>query len=360
MHPSDLLQMRLASQLLGTATQRTPADVIDHFGAMQSQDYNGAMWAVAQRTEHVTATDVGAAVARGAILRTHVMRPTWHFVSPDDIVWLLDVSRDRLLSTFSYYFRKYDLNDAIFKQTDAIIINMLADGTHATRKELARALTNKKVDVSDLIRLTHIIFHAEIMGYICSGVPRGKQQTYALLEERAPHARHLDRSSALTELAYRYFSSHGPATLEDFAWWAGLTKRDAQKGIEGSARRLKTIEKSDTLYWYTASPLSATAANEAYFLPNYDEYLVAYANRDNLFDLARKEHLDSRQNPLFNNVLIVKGIAVATWKKTEHSREATLALTPFRTFTSGEMESIVRAAQRYGRYLQKTVTIEGI
>lgn len=362
MESADLLHLRLLSQRLTDVHLSSPTDVVRHLGAVQSQDFNGAMWAVSQRSNQLKTADFLAAFNNGDILRTHVMRPTWHFVAQEDIVWLLDLTRDRLLQSLGYYFKKYDLNEVLFRHTNTIISAHLADGIHATRKEIAAALALQQIDVSDTIRLTHIIFCAEITGVICSGAMRGKEQTYALLSERAPAAAKLDRTDALVELARRYFISHGPATLDDFAWWSGLTKRDAKTGLDAVKNDLQSLTIDGKVYWLSRSiDLVAMPRNSAYFLPNYDEYIVAYENRDGLFDLATKEHLDSRQNPLFNNVLIVDGIAVGTWKKVIKSDVLTIIVTPFRAFTPNEVDAIERAANKFGSHLDlKMSIVEGL
>lgn len=351
MKPAELLHARLVSQYLIGKRAKNPTDTVRHLCAVQSQDFNGAVWAVSQRSSDEKAADFLTAFNRGDILRTHVMRPTWHFVTADDIVWMLDLTRDRLMGTFGYYFKKYDLNDALFRKTNAILAAELVGDRHATRKELGEVLAQQDIDVRDSIRLAHIFFYAELSGLICSGAVRGKEQTYALLSERAPRAITLDRSDALVELARRYFISHGPATLDDFVWWSGLTKRDAAFGLDGIKKDLQQTTIDNTTYWGPPSSNGDHDASKAFFLPNYDEYIVAYTNRDGLFDLATKDRLDSRQNPLFNNVLIMDGIAVGTWKKTIKNNTLTLSITAFRAFTTDETKQIHMAAMRYRDHL---------
>ena len=274
MNIANLLSLRLAAQYLSSDQSDTISGTVRHLGAVQSQDFSGALWAVGMRTKKTKAVDVAAAFASGDILRTHVMRPTWHFVAAEDIVWLLDLTRERVLQSLSYQLRKFQLDDALLRRTDALIAQEVAGGSYRTRKELATILADNDVNVDDMVRLSHIIFHAELAGYICSGPLRGKQQTYALISERAPHAIRLERAEALAELARRYFKSHGPATIRDFAWWSGLTKQDAKNGLMAIASELTSIDVGGEVYWLDKD-LHERPSQKALLLPNYDEYIVA-------------------------------------------------------------------------------------
>ncbi len=358
MKPADILRARLVSQFLADKQLQSPVDVVHYLGAVQAQDFSGAMWAVAQRSDQLKTADFLAAFNNGDILRTHVMRPTWHFVAQEDIVWLLDLTRDRLLNALAYNFKRFDLNDSVFRKANTVIVAALAGGVHMTRKELADKLTNGGVDVGESVRLAHIIFYAEVTGLICSGATKGKQQTYALLSERASRALTLDRHEALAELAMRYFTSHGPATNDDFAWWSGLTKRDAGTALDAVKNDLQSISVDGKVYWLSQSAdLSVRSHMNVHFLPNYDEYIVAYENRDDLFTLASAKHLDSRQNPLFNNVLIVDGVAVGTWKKAQNASRLLVTITPFREFTRQEIIAISAAADNYGAHLSAPAVV---
>jgi len=349
MRHSDLLHIRLENQRLEGQQPTSPVDVIRQLGGVQAQDFGGASWAVCQRTRDMPASDFIAMFAAGEILRTHVMRPTWHFVAAEDIDWMLDLTRDRLLQAVSYYYRQYELNADTFITTDSIIQRALEGGNQLTRSELAATLAAQGINVADTVRLAHIVGHAETLGIICSGVPRGKQQTYALLSERVQQPRKLTRSEAITELARRYFTSHGPATLEDYAWWSGLTKADARAGLESIQNEFVHESLADKIYWFAPSTAPITPMH-AHLLPNYDEYVVAYANREALFDATHTNLLNSRQNPLFSNVLIIDGVIAGTWTKTVRRKNTTVTINAFKPLSTTERTAVQVASQCYANY----------
>ncbi len=213
----DIAIQRLHHQQIENTNLKAPSEVVAWLGAMQAQDYAAAKWALGLRLQHVTDADVEQAFAEGKILRTHVLRPTWHFVTPEDIRWLLKLTAPRVQVFNAYQYRQLELHDAIFKRGHDIFIKILQGRKQLTRSELATTLEQAGIAAKGS-RLAHIVMQAELEGIICSGARRGKQFTYALLEERAPHAKHLERDEALAELVKRYFSIHGPATVQDFVW----------------------------------------------------------------------------------------------------------------------------------------------
>src|SRR5713226_2242979 len=224
----DIAHRRLHNQLITRPMFEKPDDVVKWLGAVQAQDYAGAKWALGLRMQGVTDDVIEQAFADGAIIRTHVMRPTWHFVAPADIRWMLALTAPRINA---YYNRKLELDDAVFRHSNAVLAKALQGGKQLTRSELASVLQLAGIAADNLLRSTYIIMRAELDGIVCSGARRGKQFTYALLDERVPQTRNLDRDEALAEFARRYFTSHGPATLQDFVWWSGLAAADAKAGL---------------------------------------------------------------------------------------------------------------------------------
>src|SRR5205085_10298801 len=268
----DIAHQRLHNQLIARHTFENPSDVVQWLGAVQAQDFAGAKWALGLRIEGATDESIERAFADGTILRTHVMRPTWHFVSPADIRWLLALTAPRVHAASAYYNRKLELDDAVFRCTNAVLANALQGGKQLTRDELASALQQAGIVTEDVQRVTYIVMRAELDGIICSGVRRGKQFTYALLAERAPQARSLDRDEALAELTKRYFTSHGPATIQDFVWWSGLTVADAKAGLAMVTSHLLHETINGQTYWFSPStPPVQYLSQAAYLLPNYDE-----------------------------------------------------------------------------------------
>jgi hypothetical protein len=195
-------------------------------GAVQAQDFNMAKRAVGIRLAGAVNDDaaktVDDAFNRGSFLRTHVLRPTWHFVSPENIRWMLDLSAGRIKSASKPRDRDLEITETLYAKTNRIITKSLEGNKHMARDDLARELEKAKIN-ADSARGYHFIMRAELDGLICSGAVRGKTQTYTLLSERAPAARPLPKDESLARLANIYFSSHSPATLRDFAWWSGLS-----------------------------------------------------------------------------------------------------------------------------------------
>jgi len=205
---------------------------------MQSQEFAYAKWSVAQRTNGAINARMDQALADGTILRTHVVRPTWHFVLPADIRWLLDLTAPRVNALSAYYFRQLGLDDAVFAKTNALFSKVLKGGGQLTRTELNAMLQRSGIAASGQ-RLGYILMRAELDAIICSGARRGKQQTYALFDERVRRAKRMRRDDALAELTRRYFVSRGPATLKDYVVWSSLTGAEGRIGLEMVRSRLE-------------------------------------------------------------------------------------------------------------------------
>src|SRR5712691_6941388 len=268
----DIAHQRLHNQRVAGAPFEKPVDAVTWLGAVQAQDFAGAKWALGLRMQGATDESIEQAFADGTIFRTHVMRPTWHFVSPADIRWLLALTAPRVHAASAYHSRRLELDEVAFRSTNAVLTNALQGGKQLTRDELASTLQQAGIVTEGEQRVTYIMMRAELDGIICSGARRGKQFTYALLEERAPQARTLERDEALAELTRRYFTSHGPATLQDFVWWSGLTGADARVGLAMVKSQLMHEVVDGQTYWLsTAMPTAKDMSPTAYLLPNFDE-----------------------------------------------------------------------------------------
>jgi hypothetical protein len=353
----DIAHQRLYNQHLVDAPFEKPDDVVRRLGAVQAQDYAAAKWAIAQRTQGVTDAAIDQAFADGAILRTHVMRPTWHFVTPADIRWMLMLTAPRVNAVNAYYYRKLELDEVTFARSNAVLIKALQGGKQLTRPELASILQQAGIATDNLLRLGYLIIRAELDGIVCSGALRGKQHTHALLDERAPQARTLDHDEALVELTRRYFTSHGPATVQDFVWWSGLTTAEARTGLEMAKSWLAQEVIGGQTYWLPQErPAGKNPSPTAYLLPNYDEYLVGYKDRSASLDPAQAK-LTALGNAVFNHVIVIDGRVVGTWKRT--LKKETVIITPslFTPLGQVEEQTVAEAARRYGAFLEMTVTL---
>ena len=356
----DIAHQRLHNLGIAETSFENPGDVVRWMGAVQAQDYGAAKWALGLRLQGVTDDDIEQAFTDGAILRTHIMRPTWHFVSPADIRWMLALTAARVNATNAYYYRKLELDDAIFTCSNAALAKALQGGKQLTRSELVSVLQQAGITANDVLRFTLIVMRAELDGIICSGARRGKQFTYALLDERVPQVRTLDYHEALAEFVLRYFTSHGPATLQDFVWWSGLATADARIGLEMVKSQLLHEEIDGQMYWFATSTPPAPLANDlpqtAYLLPNFDEYTVGYTDRSALFDVSHAKKFDSRNN-ILSNVMVLDGQIVGTWTRTIKKDAVMITPNLFIPLNEAETRAFAASANRYGAFLGKAAHV---
>ncbi len=358
MTPMNIAYQRLLNQQIALQAFQKPDEVVRWLGAVQAQDYAAAKWAVAQRTKGITDSAVDQAFNEGEFLRTHVMRPTWHFIAPEDIRWLLALTAPRVHAANAYQYRRLELDKTIFKRRNAALTKAFRDGQQLTRAELASVLQQAGIEANDLLRVTYLILGAELDGILCSGARRGKQFTYALLDERVPAAKTLSRIEALAELTRRYFTGHGPASAEDFIWWSGLTRADVRSGIEMVKPQLGHEVVNGRTYWFAASITTAKVSRQAaYLLPNYDEYIVGYTDRSAIFNSSHADKLDAPSNPLFQHTLIINGQVAGTWKRTLKKDAVIIELKPFASLTKSEKQTVSAAAEKYGEFLELPVAL---
>lgn len=347
---ATIAQQRLSQQRLTQNPLATAAEVVAWMGAVQAQEYQGAKWSLYLRLQDATDEAIERAFADGAIVRTHILRPTWHFVTPADIRWMLALTAARVNAQDAGMCRQYELDDGLFARSNAALESALRGGRHLTRAEIGAVLAAAGI-VATGLRLGLILHRAETDGLICSGPRRGKQFTYALLDERAPQTTRISRDEALTELARRYYVSHGPATAHDFAWWSGLTVTDARAGAEMAGSSLAREVIDGRTYWFAASPLPAPEPNEAVFLlPTYDEFLVGYAG----FDALRRGGRSAEESGTFDSTLVIGGRVMGTWRRTIQKAAVAIAVTPFAPLSDAERDAVERAAQRYGAFVNLT------
>ncbi|MES2274699.1 MAG: winged helix DNA-binding domain-containing protein [Bacteroidota bacterium] len=347
----EILKQRLLNQQITKHSFNNAPDVVKWFGAVQAQDYAGAKWALALRLKNAKEVAVEKALTNGEILRTHVMRPTWHFVSPADIRWMLELTAPRVNAGNATRYREFELTEKVLNKCHDILTQALEGNKHLTRDELSAILNKDGIGTHDN-RAAHIMLHAELAGLICSGARNGNQFTYALLDERAPKTQSIDRDEALAKLIKRYFTSHGPATVHDCAWWSGLTLADVRRGIAIAGDKLSTITINDSAYWFVADmPEAGKMSSKIYMLPTYDEYIVGYADRS---ALAAASHINARNNALFSNTIIAKGKVAGIWKRTLKKDEVLIEPEIFGKVDKNQLQ---KAADLYGKYLGKTADI---
>ena len=348
MRNEDILKRRLYNHRLTGSGFEQPAQVVGWLGAVQAQDYPAAKWALGLRMQDATDQGIERAFAEGSILRTHVLRPTWHFVTPADIRWLLALTAPRVHAANAHYYHREGLDEQVFRRSQTALVKALQGGKHLTRKELSEVLEGEGISTQGL-RLALIVMQAELEGVICSGPKRGKQYTYALLDERVPQIGQIEREEALARLTLRYFTSHGPATVHDFAWWSGLTVAEARRGIEITMPELEEEIVEGISYWLSPTGLAGTGGPvTAHLLPPYDEYIIAYKERDPVLDPKRAV---IPQNAIFSGVIEAGGLAVGNWSRSLGQGTVSVDLKPFRGLTEAEAEDVEAAARRYAGFL---------
>ena len=339
---------RLYSQHLLTIHSTTVQELVTCMGAMQAQDYAMAKWGIGIRIPKITDDAVTRSINAGEIIRTHVMRPTWHFVSSNDIYWMLELTAPRILNSMKSRHKQLELTDEIIKKSNNLIVNALSNNNHLTRGELVDQFKQAGFRLKDN-RAAHLLMRAELDGLICSGKTKGKNPTYALLPERVPTKKKLTKEEALAKLALTYFTSHGPATLKDFTWWSGLTVKDAKTGIELVKNEMVAKEYNEQLYWFSPDNAIREKNDSVYLLPAFDEFIISYKDRSPSISANHKEKTFS-SNGIFWPVVLINGKVNGLWKRTIHKNSLYTEISLFEEVSSLIKEKIIHAANRYGKF----------
>lgn len=328
-------------------------------GAVQAQDYSGAKWGLAQRIRGVTDASMEQEIDEGRILRTHVLRPTWHFVAAEDLRWMLGLTAPRVTVVNANYGRHLGLDRSAFRRSNAVLTKVLAGGNFLTRTQLRVELERARVKIPTSQHLGHVMMQAELDAVVCSGPRRGKQFTYALLEERAPPSAVRSRDEALLELTRRYFGTRGPATPHDYAWWSGLTVRDAKRGIDIVGRELEPATLGGKRYWISAAASAPPRAKRTvHLLPNYDEYFIGFRDRSAFGSRIGHTAPITGGTALIPHVIVIDGQLVGAWKRTIENDHVRVALSLMTTLTAGEQTALREAVRRFGTFLGTPVTID--
>lgn len=348
--PSSITNLRLRNQWISKPARADPAAVVEHLVAVQSQDFAGAKWSLGLRLRGASETLVEQAFNHGRILRTHLLRPTWHFVTPQDIRWLLALTGPRVQAQSAGPYRRAGLDAAIFRRAHAVLEKALRGGNQLTRDELRARLESAGIASSHEFRLSYVLSHAELEGLICSGPRRGRQFTYALLDERAPAAGKVSREQAVIELTRRYFLTRGPATVHDFAKWSGLTIADGRLGLEAAAPLLHKDSFDGREYWFAASASIRSAPSPAaHLLSIFDEYFSSYKGHAAIASAEISARLRALGNAL-SGIILIDGQVIGTWKRTLEKDSVLIRTEPFGPLTLAQRRIIAAAAKRYGEF----------
>ena len=322
--------------------------VVDGLLAAQAENYAQASWAVAARTRGVTEEAFGRLYDQGAILRTHVLRPTWHFVRPHDIRWLVELTAPRVRRTMRQLQRDLGLDDHALHASAEVIAGALSGGVHLSREALGQRLRAARLPAEGAA-LGTVLFHAELSALICSGVRQDGAHTYALLDERAPKARRLDRDEALAELVRRYFTGHGPATERDLAYWASLTLTDVRAGLAAAAGQLDRLEHDGSTYWFAGPPPpDGPLEPRGHLLQTLDEYHNGYQDSRYVLDA---DGVVPRGRAAAVGMALVDGQMVGDMRRTVRPGGVRFEVGLFRPLADDEAAALQAAADRYGTFL---------
>lgn len=351
----DIVHKRLIAQMIVTQPFTKPADVVRAFGAVQAQDYGQALWAIGLRTQGATRETVERAIADGTILRTWPMRGTIHFVASEDASWLLSVSAARTIGRAKSRHTGLGLDDNKLRRAGDILEEALA-GKQLPRPDVMQALTKAGLDTSEQ-RGYHMLWYWAQLGKVCIGPMSGKQQTFALLREWAPNQRELSPGEALSELALRYFTSHGPATVEDFCTWSGVLRAEAKIAVAQLAQKLASDVFEGKTYWFDPHLSAASPADLAdeYVLAGFEEYLLGYKDRAAVLDPTFSAA--PTKNGVFFPIMVAHGRVVGTWKRVVAAKAITIRFEPFEPLDIQTMRRFHQKAQAYGAFMQLPIVI---
>ncbi|QNK61551.1 AlkZ family DNA glycosylase [Pedobacter sp. PAMC26386] len=344
----NIAMQRLVSQHFERTDFSTPVELVQWMGCMQAQDHAAVKWAIGNRVNGLTDAQVEEDFNAGKVLRTHVLRPTWHFVSPADIGWMLKLTAPRVKAMNKPQWRKLGIDEAIIKKSQELLIKALNGGYHLNRTELAEVFKNNKID-TDEMRMSYLLIEAELDGVICSGKREGKQFTYALFDERVPPVTSFDRETALAELTKRYFLSRGPATITDFCWWSGLNQTDVKRGIEMNKSHFVGEKIGEQVYWFSPNRKPAVKSKSVYLLSSFDELAIAYKDRT---ALIHHHLINQTKNGIFSPLIITEGQISGTWRRAFVKNEIQLEIMSLDPLDQYAVQMLHQEISRYGSFLE--------
>lgn len=352
MTQKDISNSRLISQQIYKPALNTVNEIVNWMGAMQAQDFNMVKWAIGLRLKDVTEQKIDAAIDSGEIFRIHVLRPTWHIVSANDIYWMMELTAPRILSSMKGRNKQLELSTALLKKTNKLIEKALIGNKSLTRKELIHELNKAKIK-TDNNRASHILFNAELEKIICSGKMNHKQTTYALLNERIEKPKPIKKDEALYKLASKYFQSHFPATLPDFCWWSGLSLTDAKQALASIKNNLISEKINGLDYWFPHSFSEAKIVKESVFLlPAFDEFLISYKNRSAAI-IREDESKAFSNNGIFWPTIVINGKVTGLWKREIKKNNVFIEHYFFDERNKPDQELMKKATEKFITFLNK-------
>ena len=358
LHPDRIPGLRLAAQGIARPTAKSPEQVVTRLGALQAQDHPGALWSIGLRMVNATRTEVERAIAERTIVRTWPMRGTLHFVSAADAGWMLDLLASRVMRGAAGRYRQLELDDATFRRIRTVTRRAHSHTPMMTRSTLFAAINAAGVSTAGQ-RGIHLIRHLCMEGLLCQGPHAEKEPTFVLMEDWVRESRTVSRDEALQLLAERYFTSHGPASVRDFANWTGLPLTDARTALQLAKPSLASIERSGDELWMSSALDELTEqSHSVHLLPGFDEYLLGYRDRSAVLEAGHMERIVPGGNGVFQATLVVDGMVRGTWRRSIRGGAMRLGVTPFVRLSAAMKKATAAAAHRYAAFLGIPVVVE--
>ncbi|AWO01542.1 winged helix DNA-binding domain-containing protein [Chitinophaga alhagiae] len=346
----EILQYRLCHQYITASPAKTPAEVVTQLCAIQAQDFAGAKWSIGLRAPGLTDAAVEEAIADKTIIRLSSLRGTIHFLAAEDVRWVGELIKPRMVAASGSFYNSIGLSEPMFSKSHAVIRKTLEGGRQASRDELKEALEKKKIDTSGH-RMNHFISRAGVDLVICCAPRRGKEFIYTLLDEWLPPAAAKQTGQdGLARLAWRYFTGHGPATAQDFAWWSGFTLTAVKAAIQSLGQSLQKITFGGQEYWMVPASAQAPSANQLFLLPGFDEYYIGYSDRGLLSDEATLKKLIP-PNGILQPTIVANGRIAGTWKRTMKKNTLQLEASFFSPFSDPRKKAMVKRSAEFGAFM---------
>ena len=350
MKKAIIAQYRLYNQQLLQPAFRRAGELVQWMGAMQAQDYLGAKWSIGLRLPGSTDLAIEQAVNDGEIIRTWGLRGTWHWIAPADVHWMLRLVAPKIQRKYAPYLKQESLDAAKVKKSNNVLVKALQDGQALTREELAEILKKHGIKTSNY-GMGYLLLHASQEQLICMGPRRGKQFTHVLLDDWVPKEKRYEPADPLAELALRYFTSHGPATIKDFMWWGGLTLTEARKGAEQVKDKLENVVVDGETYLLLSDMPTIKKKSSIYLLPGFDEYLLGYSDRSAVVEERHSKKLAMTANGQFSATIVVGGRVDGTWKRTIGAKDVDIETVYFEATGKSGQQAVGAAAKRYAKFL---------
>ena len=354
----DVRRIRMAALLVhgrppGLASPQSVGEVVTHLGAMQAQDNASGMWSLGLRLLGSTVTDVTAALEQREALRTWPMRGTVHLVPARDARWMLATTGVRTLRARAGRRAELGLDDSVAERAMDVMGQELAGGGRMSRSALLDAVTRRDIPISGQLGY-HLIVYASLRGLIATAPDVDGEQTFVLLDEWVPNPFEREGDDALATLATRYFRSHGPTTMKDFAGWTGLTLADSRRGVAAAGDALATADHAGVPVHLDPQLLDAHAAlppdDEVHALPGFDEYLLGYKDRRLMLEPGDLDAVVPGGNGIFRSTFVRGGRVLGTWTRATKGKKAVVTVIPLRPLGTRDRQAVEESLRPWAQF----------